>query len=161
MRISDWSSDVCSSDLTIPDALRNGIVLMDRRFAIEARYATCRKDASGHQLWIMEIDGHLRTIDQTGCGASSAPIPERNVVIVIDLYAAPGADLREAGGKAGPHQADMARKCGIDMLLNKLWYRHLCSLSCTSMLRRVSIAWLSHVSKRCEMPRQAIGRAHG
>src|SRR3546814_2893867 len=51
---------------TIPDALRNGIVLMDRRFAIEARYATCRKDASGHQLWIMEIDGHLRTIDQTG-----------------------------------------------------------------------------------------------
>src|SRR3546814_4670881 len=49
----------------------------------------------------------------------------------------------------------MARKCGIDMLLNKLWYRHLCSLSCTSMLRRVSIAWLSHVSKRCEMPRQA------
>src|SRR3546814_12541662 len=114
MRISDWSSDVCSSDL-----------------------------------------GHLRTIDQTGCGASSAPIPERNVVIVIDLYAAPGADLREAGGKAGPHQADMARKCGIDMLLNKLWYRHLCSLSCTSMLRRVSIAWLSHVSKRCEMPRQA------
>src|SRR3546814_10491251 len=64
---------------TIPDALRNGIVLMDRRFAIEARYATCRKDASGHQLWIMEIDGHLRTIDQTGCGASSAPIQERNV----------------------------------------------------------------------------------
>src|SRR3546814_13160325 len=77
----------------------------------------------------MEIDGHLRTIDQTGCGASSAPIPERNVVIVIDPYAAPGADLREAGGKAGPHQADMARKCGIDMLLNKLWYRHLCSRS--------------------------------
>src|SRR3546814_3025743 len=86
MRISDWSSDVCSSDLTIPDALRDRVVLMDRRFAIEARYATCRKDASGHQLWIMEIDGHLRTIDQTGCGASSAPIPERNVVIVIDLY---------------------------------------------------------------------------
>src|SRR3546814_7160701 len=64
----------------------------------------------------MEIDGHLRTIDQTGCGASSAPIPERNVVIVIDLYAAPGAELREAVGKAGSHQTDMARKCGIDML---------------------------------------------
>src|SRR3546814_12637061 len=111
---------------------------MDRRFAIEARYATCRKDASGHQLWIMEIDGHLRTIDQTGCGASSAPIPERNVVIVIDLYAAPGADLREAVGKAGSHQTDMARKCGIDMLLNKLWYRHLCSLSCPSKFGRAS-----------------------
>src|SRR3546814_18149856 len=94
---------------TIPEAIRDRVDLMDRRVAIEARYATCRNDASGHQLLIMEIDGHLRTIDQTGCGASSAPTPERNVVIVIDLYAAPGADLREAGGKAGPHQADMAR----------------------------------------------------
>src|SRR3546814_1579629 len=41
------------------------------------------------------------------------------------------------------------------LCLNKRWYLQLCSLSCPSMVRRVSIAWLSHVSKRCEMPRQA------
>src|SRR3546814_11452328 len=84
---------------TIPDALRNGIVLMDRRFAIEARYATCRKDASGHQLWIMEIDGHLRPIDQTDCGGASATLPQKKVLSVIDRSARTGATSGDAGGK--------------------------------------------------------------
>src|SRR3546814_6590662 len=40
---------------TIPDALRNGIVLMDRRFAIEARYATRSEEHTSELQSLMRI----------------------------------------------------------------------------------------------------------
>src|SRR3546814_10795684 len=51
MRISDWSSDVCSSDLLVDVAVRYGIVAIAIPFGIPAR------DAEG-QLIVDERNGH-------------------------------------------------------------------------------------------------------
>src|SRR3546814_6505153 len=62
MRISDWSSDVCSSDLVIA-----------RGFADEHR--------DRHYLLVDGVDGHAHYVD-IGRGDSVSPIPEGAIVRV-------------------------------------------------------------------------------
>src|SRR3546814_13349715 len=101
MRISDWSSDVCSSDLREGDGLANPVAGVG---AAEDRIFEDRVDAAFGVVVGIAVAGRIKARQ-----AKAHP-----VVIVAELGRGDaGADLRRAaGGEADPVLAQRGREAG-------------------------------------------------
>src|SRR3546814_16508411 len=66
MRISDWSSDVCSSDLARADAQRDPLTQLPNRRVLEERYAIHTDAHAAICLAMCDIDHFKQVTDRFG-----------------------------------------------------------------------------------------------
>src|SRR3546814_13878983 len=86
MRISDWSSDVCSSDLRLPEIGRGGAGHRRQRAEVDVRAVRCGIDARRRQLAIArDIGGERQELialarfarkDQRALGIGELALPD-------------------------------------------------------------------------------------
>src|SRR3546814_14003292 len=103
MRISDWSSDVCSSDLEIGDALGCGEVPRDRRRA--ARGDRHRQRPAGGEMRL-QIDFRcnlhrlVRAVPEREAGREPVAAAHQRRDTRIERQALPGETGKTAGGES-------------------------------------------------------------
>src|SRR3546814_9022860 len=104
MRISDWSSDVCSSDLSLPVLLQGGAVRVLKKFEIDPVMAALTAGQCSaffgvpaiYQAISLHRDfarADLSSVRSWGCGG--APLPAS----LIEIFARRG--IRVCNGKIG------------------------------------------------------------
>src|SRR3546814_2045151 len=86
MRISDWSSDVCSSDLVAPRQVGQGHRDHQRQFAPDLPLGLQRRGDAG--LGVQRVENRL---DQDEVGA---PFGQRDHLVAIDVLQFVEVDLR-------------------------------------------------------------------
>src|SRR3546814_7266330 len=86
MRISDWSSDACSSDLRDPHRMAGRKPKLARRFLLQSRSREGRRRVASQRLGLDRVDGEMRGL-HIGLGGTRVTLcPDRQP---LDLVAAP------------------------------------------------------------------------
>src|SRR3546814_4078206 len=106
MRISDWSSDVCSSDLSVRKGERGTTVVYADRFVPEAEKA--RAAETGGDAKAIPFLKRFTVFNVAQCeglrpglAPDPEPLPEREIVPVAEhVIAASGVDFRIGGERA-------------------------------------------------------------
>src|SRR3546814_6968353 len=123
MRISDWSSDVCSSDLMPPPALRV------RRHRTWSPAVAAGKGPAAR--------AHRARARVCACSAAGEPLPEpvaevadflrahrmaHRILMPVEREAEPAQDFRAAlAGNEGHHRVPLAMEIGRESSRERVW----------------------------------------
>src|SRR3546814_14477571 len=96
MRISDWSSDVCSSDLEVPDL--GGELVHQVDVGIEAQVARSldHEVALGLAVLLLQL---VEPVPQRSVGGVAGPGPQAQVAVRVGPVAAARSEARRGGNE--------------------------------------------------------------
>src|SRR5438874_4467525 len=106
-------------DQALPDLVVDRPGLVHFRRAVEARDAALGQQARFAQRGLAHEDGDLGAVVELRVGRAFAALPECEMLVVVHHGAAARADLRIAVGERHADEADIGRKGGIDVLVQR------------------------------------------
>src|SRR5579862_4852546 len=106
-------------DQPLPHLVVDGSRFVDARGAVEPRQPADGQHGFGAEVEIEHR--HVGAVAQQRRRAAAAALPDRDVLVIIDLRAAARRDLREAVLEHGADQAGMLGESAVDQGPDSLW----------------------------------------